>query len=157
MDNNKNQNMNTMPEAYAEIKGSNTYPQVRGMVYFYGVHGGTVVTAKIYGLPDNGSGNFFGFHIHDGGSCTGNSADPFADTGAHYNPGSQPHPEHAGDLPVLMGNNGMAWCEVYTGRFNPEDVVGKTVVIHDMADDFRSQPSGDSGMKIACGKIMYPV
>lgn len=56
-------------------------------------------------------------------------------------------------MPVLMGNHGMAWSEFYTDRFYPEDVVGKTVIIHDMADDFRSQPSGDAGEKIACGVI----
>ena len=43
---------------------------------------------------------------------------------------------------------------VYTDRFYPEDVIGKTVVIHEKPDDFRTQPSGDSGEKIACGKIM---
>lgn len=41
----------------------------------------------------------------------------------------------------------------FTGRFFPEDVAGRTVVIHEMPDDFRSQPSGDSGARIACGKI----
>ena len=43
---------------------------------------------------------------------------------------------------------------VYTTRFFPEKVVGKTVVIHDMPDDFRTQPSGNSGEKIACGQIV---
>ena len=41
----------------------------------------------------------------------------------------------------------------YTDRFEPEDIIGHTVVIHSQADDFRSQPSGDSGEKIACGII----
>ena len=44
--------------------------------------------------------------------------------------------------------------QVYTGRFMPEDVIGKTVVLHGMPDDFHTQPSGDSGMKIACGEIV---
>ena len=42
---------------------------------------------------------------------------------------------------------------VYTDRFYPEDVIGKTVIIHSEPDDFRTQPSGDSGEKIACGRI----
>ena len=43
--------------------------------------------------------------------------------------------------------------EIYTGRFYPMDVVGRTIVLHEMPDDFKTQPSGDSGMKIACGEI----
>ena len=42
---------------------------------------------------------------------------------------------------------------VYSGRFHPEDVIGRTLVIHLYPDDFQTQPSGDSGMKIACGVI----
>ena len=41
----------------------------------------------------------------------------------------------------------------YTNRFVPEEIIGHTVVIHDMADDFRTQPAGDSGSKIACAEI----
>ena len=48
---------------------------------------------------------------------------------------------------------GSAWMAVYTGRFFPEDVVGHTVIIHEKADDFRTQPSGDAGKMIACGEI----
>lgn len=53
-----------------------------------------------------------------------------------------------------MSHNGIAWMEVYTGRFYPEEVIGRTIIIHGMPDDFRSQPSGNSGEKIACGEIM---
>ena len=101
----------------------------------------------------NQNGNFYGFHIHEGGSCTGDATDPFKDAGGHYNPTNQEHPFHAGDMPVIMGNQGAAWFQFYTNRFYPEEIVGKTVVVHDMPDDFRSQPSGDSGVKIACGRI----
>lgn len=145
--------LSTMPDAFSIIKGSHDYPSIRRKVFFYNVHGGTIVTVKINGLPENNAGNFYGFHIHEGGSCTGDKNDPFKNAGSHYNPAKVSHPYHAGDLPVLMGNKGLAWCEFYTDRFYPEDVVGKTVIIHDMPDDFRSQPSGDSGMKIACGVI----
>ena len=78
---------------------------------------------------------------------------PFPNTGNHYNPGNVPHPEHAGDLPPLLSNNGYAWMTFYTGRINIEDVAGKSLVIHSMRDNFTSQPSGDSGDKIGCGVI----
>lgn len=148
--------LNGMPEAYAEIKGSAKYPDIHGRVYFYDVYGGTIVMTEVYGLPDEEvqeMGKFFGFHIHEGKSCTGNENDPFADTGMHYNPGHTEHPDHAGDLPPLLSTHGAACSAVYTGRFYPDEVVGRTVVIHSKPDDFRSQPSGDSGEKIACGEI----
>ena len=141
------------PDASAAIKGSSSYPDIQGEVQFYGVHGGTIVTVQITGLPENKSGNFYGFHIHEGESCTGNAADPFANAEEHYNPAKVSHPYLSGDMPVLMGNNGMVWCRFYTDRFFPEDIIGKTVIIHDMPDDFKSQPAGDSGVKIACGVI----
>ena len=71
----------------------------------------------------------------------------------HYNPSGEPHPEHAGDLPPVLNNRGTAWGAIYTDRFYPEEVIGKTVILHDRADDFYTQPSGNSGEKIACGQI----
>ena len=43
---------------------------------------------------------------------------------------------------------------VYTKRFYPEEIVGRTAVIHSKPDDFTSQPSGNAGEKIACGEIV---
>ena len=43
---------------------------------------------------------------------------------------------------------------VLVNKFNIEDILGKVVIIHDMPDDFTTQPSGNSGTKIACGKIV---
>ncbi len=148
--------INANPAATAEIKGSKQYESIRGKVDLYDTYEGTILIAEIYGIPEEleDSRGFHGFHIHGGASCTGNMEDPFADTGEHYNPSGKPHPGHAGDLPPLLFNNGAAWMAVYTARFYPEDVIGKTVVIHDMADDFRTQPSGGSGTKIACGEIV---
>lgn len=141
-----------VPVAFALIRGVGDYADVKGELKLFGVHGGTLVVVYVEGLPDNGKG-FFGFHIHEGSSCTGDAQDLLKDTGGHYNPFKKEHPMHAGDLPSLLSNEGSAWMSVYTRRFYPEEVVGRTIVIHDMPDDFRTQPSGDSGMKIACGVI----
>ena len=138
---------------YAILHGSRKYPDLQGKVRFTEVYGGTIVSVFAEGLPNNKDGDFYGFHIHEGERCTGDSTDSFKNAGGHYNPTNVGHPFHAGDMLELMGNHGMAWCEFFTDRFYPEDVVGKTVIIHSMADDFRSQPSGDSGEKIACGVI----
>lgn len=144
-------------EAYAPLAGSESYQGIQGTVYFYPLWDGTFVIADVAGLPfEEGkcAERIFGFHIHTGDTCTGNAEDPFADTGLHYNPDSCPHPEHAGDLPPLFGNNGYALTMFYTNRFVPEEIIGHTIVVHDMPDDFRSQPAGDSGSKIACGEII---
>ncbi len=71
----------------------------------------------------------------------------------HYNPGGCEHPRHAGDLPPLFGNDGAAVSLFLTSRFSVEDVIGKTVIIHDSPDDFTTGPSGNAGEKIACGVI----
>ncbi len=99
-------------------------------------------------------GRVFGFHIHSGSSCTGNASDPFADTLAHYDTANCQHPYHAGDMPPLFGNNGNAFSVFLTNRFNIGEIIGRTVVIHALPDDFKTQPSGGSGTKIACGVIM---
>lgn len=146
----------TKPVATAEIKGKQGYETIRGKVDFYETYEGTIVVAEIYGIPkeaEEETDGFHGFHIHVGASCTGTKEDPFLNVGMHYNPTGKLHPEHDGDLPPLLSNNGTAWAAVYTTRFYPEDVVGKTVILHKMSDDFHTQPSGDAGEKIACGEV----
>ena len=71
-----------------------------------------------------------------------------------YNPTNAAHPNHAGDLPPVLGNEGYAWTAFYDKRFGIDEIIGRSVIIHSQADDFRSQPSGDSGSKIACGTII---
>lgn len=137
------------PAAAASIRGEDTCPEVHGCVKFIPQCDGTLVIAEIYGLPDSETG-FFGFHIHEGGNCGGTG---FSDTGSHYNPGNTSHPRHAGDLPPLLSSSGRAYMAVETNRFRLSDIIGRTVVIHSHPDDFRTQPSGDSGSKIACGVI----
>lgn len=143
-----------IPTAVAMVQGGELFPDINGTVRFYDTAYGTVVFAEMIGLPlteNNNEGTVFGFHIHSGESCDGNG---FPDTGAHYDKGDNRHPYHTGDLPPLFGSGGIAFCAFLTDRFTAEDVVGKTVVIHDSSDDFKSQPSGNSGLKIACGEIV---
>ena len=136
-------------KAIARICGGNAHSQLQGIVRFCQTKGGVVVEANIFGLPDTESG-FFAFHIHDGGDCTGET---FPNTGGHFNPGRAEHPNHAGDLPPLLSSHGKAYMKVLTDRFCLEEVIGRTVIIHDAPDDFRTQPSGNAGRKIACGVI----
>lgn len=135
--------LNAIPDAQAEISGYEMYSDLEGTVLFYGVHGGTIVVADIRNLPEENG--FHGFHIHGGNSCK--------NPGQHYTKGQMLHPNHAGDMPPLLANDGMAFLVFYTNRFFPEDIVGKTIIIHEKRDDFTTQPSGDAGEMIGCGEI----
>lgn len=144
------------PTAHAVIHGNQNYPEIQGDVWFFGMHGGTLMIVSVRGITDqNGaySQSFHGFHIHSGSSCTGSEQEPFANADGHYNPENTEHPQHAGDLPPILSCHGDAWMSVYTDRFYPEDIIGKTIILHAMPDDFHTQPSGNSGEMIACGEI----
>lgn len=148
--------LHQQPTARAVMTGGPGHPNLKGKVSLYPVKQGVVLTAQIEGLPQGTepcASNIFGFHIHEGAVCAGNSEDPFADAGPHYNPTHCPHPAHAGDLPPLFGNKGFAFLAFFTDRFTVEEVLGRTVIIHAHPDNFTSQPAGDSGEKIACGTI----
>ena len=148
--------LSNSPFAKARINGSPDYPNLQGSVDFVQLDNGVLVIADISGLPTEVAKcacRVFGFHIHEGDSCTGTQNDPFSNTKAHFNPNDCPHPCHAGDMPPLFGNSGRAWLAFLTDRFTVNDIIGKTVVIHSNPDDFTTQPSGNSGVKIACGVI----
>lgn len=138
------------PAAHALIAGDPSHPDLRGEVLFYSYQEGSLLLTRMTGLPRDG---FFGFHIHEHGDCCTGGDIPFYCAGSHYDPLAHIHPDHAGDLPVLLSCSGRAYHIVYTGRFRPYEVAGCSVVIHDHPDDYRSQPSGDSGGRIACGRI----
>ncbi len=141
--------------ANAEILGGTAYPKLRGNIAFQSIPEGVLVTANISGLPNQSDKNFgvFGFHIHSGGSCTGNEENEFENAEGHFNPNGYPHPYHAGDMPPLFACGGVAYLSFLTNRFAIEDIIGKTVIIHQNPDDFTTQPSGNAGMMIACGVI----
>lgn len=135
----------------AMISGSAKYPKIHGTVSFFKACNGSLVVAEIFNLPLNN--RVFAMHIHNGTECSGNKDDLFADAGSHLNFLNEKHPLHTGDLPALFSNDGYAWNAVYTNRFQPEQVKGYPVIIHAAPDDYHTQPSGNSGEKIACGII----
>lgn len=139
------------PTARAVLGGGDAHPELVGEVLFSPYGKGTLVIARAVGLPRPG---FLGFHIHEKGDCATGGDTSFSSAGGHYDPHNVPHPWHAGDLPPLLSSaDGTALMAVYTDRFRPEDVVGRAVILHEKPDDFRTQPSGDSGQRIACGVI----
>ncbi|MDE5753901.1 MAG: superoxide dismutase family protein, partial [Oscillospiraceae bacterium] len=145
-----------IPQAIVDISGSPDYPQITGIVRLYQSKNGVIVYADIRNLPDTETPcqkKIFGFHIHSGTACTGDEMDSFSAAMSHYNPDNCMHPYHAGDLPPLFGNHGIAVSVFLTDRFSVNEIIGKAMIIHDSSDDFITQPSGNSGTKIACGII----
>ncbi len=139
------------PKAIAQIRGNSDYPHLSGIVKFYETpYKGILISAEVFNLPGSSQDtNFYGMHIHEYGDCT----PPFDKTGMHYNPFEQSHPQHAGDLPPLLNNQGYAYNLFFNAHLTIDECIEKSIVIHSKPDDFTSQPSGDSGDKIACGTI----
>ncbi|HEX8694082.1 MAG TPA: superoxide dismutase family protein [Longimicrobium sp.] len=119
---------------------------------------GIVVEGRLSGLPEGQHG----IHLHAVGRCD----PPFESAGPHWNPTSRQHgtqnPQgpHAGDLPSLTATgDGIADVAGTTpaGRLSGAggllDADGAAIVVHEKADDNRTDPSGNSGARIACGVI----
>ncbi len=148
-------------DAVANIVGSHLAPNVHGTVKFLGILEGSWVEAEIFGLPEFSEEQKnspqigpFAFHIHQSDTCGSIHADtPFQAAGGHWNPEGEPHGNHPGDFPVLFSNGGTAKMLFFTDRFFPKDIIGKSVIIHQSPDDYKTQPSGSGGKRIACGSI----
>ena len=115
------------------------------------------VVAKVTGLTQG----MHGFHIHEKGDCS--AADAMS-AGGHFNPTNKPHgnpaagDHHGGDMPMLTadaaGNATLeATIDTVTIGGGANDIVGRAVVIHKDPDDFKTQPTGNSGARVACGVI----
>ncbi|HEY2336798.1 MAG TPA: superoxide dismutase family protein [Burkholderiales bacterium] len=106
-------------------------------------------------------GQTHGFHIHEAGDC---SSDDGMSAKGHFNPGAKPHGDpasaehHAGDLPALQADKGghaalEADLEGVSIAPGPASIVGRGLIIHADPDDYKTQPTGNSGARIACGVI----
>lgn len=128
--------------------------KIKGDILFMKMKPGKVlVKAHFKGLKPNQS---FGFHVHEFGTC----ANKALLAGAHWNPmnnkhgGSYGEDRHMGDLGNLNSDNkGQAlYTNIIPGRMGK--FLGRSVIIHAKADDMKSQPSGNSGERIACGVVV---
>lgn len=145
-----------------------------GTVDAYETVGGVLVTADLTGLAPG----FHGFHLHAGSACTTSAGDPdFSLAQGHYAPAGGDHPDHAGDLPVLLADgSGRAAASFLTDRVDFEEIRGRAVIVHSAPDNFANIPAsddagpryssptglvpdavtlvgGDSGARVACGVL----
>jgi Cu-Zn family superoxide dismutase len=118
---------------------------------------------KVFIKAKNLSPGLHGVHIHENGDC---SAEDGSSAGAHYNPSHKTHGvpnpllHHVGDFGNIMAdNNGVGILNLLIPRahfypdFDWHNIIGKSLIIHGGSDDLSSQPSGNSGNRIACGVI----
>lgn len=136
------------PAAGSTVAGSITFSEEGDLV---------TVTAFLTGV---GAGTH-GFHVHETGDC-GDAE--FKNAGGHFNPTGAPHgaptdaAHHAGDLGnIEIAADGTGSLQISTALLTvgpgPNSAVGRAVVLHEKADDMKTQPTGDAGGRIACGVI----
>ncbi len=141
------------PALLGAVRGGIGHEEINGTAAVFFLPDAVYFEAQLYGLPPS---EVFGFHIHDGLVC-GTAESGFADSGKHLSLCPEDawcgrHPYHAGDLPPLFSDgNGTAVMGVYLDRATVADISGRTIVVHSGKDDFKSQPAGNSGVRIACG------
>jgi superoxide dismutase, Cu-Zn family len=136
----------------SSTKGNN----VSGTVTFTKVDGGVKVVADVTGLTPG----LHGFHIHEFGDC---SAPDATSAGGHFNPTHMQHgapdaeSHHAGDLGNIEADaSGKAHYELVDKTLSldgAESIIGHGVIIHEKADDMKTQPTGNAGARVACGAI----
>ena len=135
-------------------KGSKTF----GEATFEQVGGTVRVVVFVQGLRP---GQQHGLHIHEVGDCS--SGDGMSTKG-HFNPFNKPHghhqsaERHVGDLPSLTANkegraNVQIELDLLTLAPGPGNIVGRGLIVHADPDDYKTQPTGNAGARIACGVI----
>lgn len=148
--------LSSKPTAVANLEPI-TGNSARGTVTFTQDGDEVRVRANVSGLKP---GAEHGFHVHEKGDCS--SGDGMS-TGGHYNPSGKPHgpprgEHHAGDMPSLTadsyGNASVSFelKGVAIGS-GPADLVGKGLIVHRDPDDYKTQPTGNAGPRIACAVI----
>lgn len=129
-----------------------------GSVSFVQSGNKVLVSGEVRGLKP---GAEHGFHVHEKGDCS--SGDGMS-TGGHFNPAGGPHGSHgmgmhhAGDLPSLKADaNGVAKISFESSTIavgsGSTNVVGRGLIVHRDPDDYKTQPTGNAGPRLACAVI----
>ena len=133
---------------------------VKGNVTFSIVDGKVHVKGQVSGLKPNSE---HGFHIHEKGDCSAPNGDS---AGGHFNPSKEDHgsvattPHHGGDIPNIKADaqgNAVVDADVSTnvniGEGNDSDIIGRGLIVHADPDDYKTQPTGNAGARLACAVI----
>ena len=120
---------------------------------------GVLFELDLTGLPPR---KWVALHIHETGAC--DPGDGFKSAGAHFNPHGKNHGflaadgPHAGDMPnQYVGDDGVLRAQVLDGSVSLEDkeigIRGRAIVVHGGSDDYRTDPAGGAGDRVACAVI----
>jgi Cu-Zn family superoxide dismutase len=130
--------------------------KVSGAITFTTTEKGVKVAVAIHGLTQGKHG----FHIHECGDC---SAADASSAGGHFNPMGAMHgtamdmSSHMGDMGnLIVDANGDATIEYIDPMLSlsgDNSIIGRSIIIHKDEDDLKTQPTGNSGARIACGVI----
>jgi superoxide dismutase, Cu-Zn family len=143
-------------KAMATLKAASK-SKVSGTITFKEVDGGIEVTAVVEGLK---AGNH-AYHVHEKGDC---SAPDATSAGGHFNPSGHKHgapdaaERHEGDFGNLTADKTGKASKIFVMKgitLGSEDtsIIGKGFIVHEKADDFKTQPTGNAGARVACGVI----
>jgi Cu-Zn family superoxide dismutase len=172
----ESQQLSTDGIAHARLQDANGVEVAR--VTFQKHLVGSQVQITGLGLPTG----IHAFHVHANNDATngdGCIAPTFASADGHYNPAGASHPNHAGDMPVVfftqgqtsfIGSPTFGFASFITSNFTPDEVKGKAVILHALADNCANIPTrysaagvagpdattlstGDAGGRLACGVI----
>jgi Cu-Zn family superoxide dismutase len=142
--------------AIAVLHATKSGGEASGEVTFTKVSGGVHVQAEIRGLTPGEHG----FHIHEFGDCSSPDA---MSAGGHFNPEKMDHgapkdgKRHVGDLGNIEANaRGIARLDVvdpHLGFAGHTSIIGRGLIVHEKADDLKTQPTGNAGGRVACGVI----
>ena len=115
---------------------------------------GTTLRLTVKGLP----AGVHGVHLHENGRCDGPD---FKSAGPHWNPAGKQHGHlnpagaHVGDMPnFTVSSLDVATIEFAVGELR--NAYGMSLVVHAKPDDYRTDPSGNSGDRIACAVLAAP-
>lgn len=132
---------------------------VSGRVALHPMADGVHLSGTIGGLQPN---SVHAIHVHEKGDC---SAADASSAGGHFNPTNSAHgrantaTHHAGDMDnITAGTDGTVAINIHLsgvtlGGGAPNDVANRALVVHAAADDYTSQPAGNSGARVACAVI----
>jgi Cu-Zn family superoxide dismutase len=138
------------------LTGAPTDTDFTGRVEVTPEGSGVRIVADVAGVDTDGQ---HGIHVHENGMCDhqGEGGQHFTSAGGHFNPTGTEHacpptdPRHAGDLGNIEVSGGIGHLELSVPNLTADQLNGKAIILHAGEDDCKTQPTGNSGDRLACG------
>ena len=142
-------------EMTVTLEGAPNDTDFAGTVSVHAEGAGVHIVADVAGVDTDG---LHGIHVHENGQCDHDEAGGhFTSAGGHFNPTGTEHacpptdPRHAGDLGNIQVTGGKGHLEVTATNLTLDQLTGKAIILHAGEDDCKTQPTGNSGDRLACG------